>query len=108
MLAQQQDTVSVFQNDSLVFNSTVSFIHRPCSNPELHVAYTLIDPKEGVYYYIYNKENQLMEEGVCSSREIEGVLQTDLYDSKYYHYRKSGKLHIKNFQENGRTNKPEY
>lgn len=105
------DTLWVSQNDISVFKREEEMISRPCSNPELTVRYTLIHPKDGTYYLIYNDKKQLMMEGQYTSEYVyEGKTykQGDFYNSKKYNYRKNGSLEIINYMEDGRNLKIEY
>lgn len=108
VLSQGVDTLVVYQNDTTVFDITGSFVQWPCSKPEFHISYDLKDPKDSTFYIIYNDEEQLVEEGIYSSRLIGGVEYSDFFDSKYYHYHKNGKLYIVYFKEDGRTVKAEF
>lgn len=105
------DTLRVFQNDSTVFNKVITFLTRPCSKPQLATFYELIEPKEGVYYFIYNEKKQLLKEGKYTANyTYEGIIYTKaaFYDSKSYNYKKNGKLNFIHYQEEGRNLKTEY
>lgn len=110
-LSTEIDTVRVFQNDSNVFNKVITFVTRPCSKPQLATFYELIEPKDGVYYFIYNEKKQLIKEGkYTASYTYEGRINENggFYDSKSYNYKKNGKLNFIHYQEEGRNLKTEY
>ena len=107
--SQYADTVKVYQNDTSVFNQSVSWIQRPCQKPEWHVDYEMKKPKDGTYYLIYNDKEQMVEEGMYTSRYfIESNPYSGFYNSKYYYYKKNGKLSRVYHQIDGRNAKVEY
>ncbi len=106
--SQAVDTLIVYQNDTTVFNSTGAFVQWPCRKPEFHISYEIKTPVDSAYYFIYNEEKQLAEEGIYQSKLIDGVSYNGMLDSKYYRYHKNGKLYILFYKENGRTVKAEF
>lgn len=112
--ASSADTLRVYQNDPLVFNKVVSMNSYKCWHispfrrlPLYLIRYELIDPKDSTYYFIYNEEQQLVEEGVNTSRIIDSVEYKDLFDSINYRYHK-GKLHLIDYTEDGHWVKREF
>lgn len=68
------DTLWVSQNDTAVFRRIETMVHHPCSKPKSAVLYELINPKDGVYYLIYNDKKQLVMEGMYTAKyTYEGV-----------------------------------
>lgn len=85
-------------------------ISRPCSNPELNVRYELLKPRNEAYYFIYNDNKQLIEEGKYTNEyTYEGQTYNtgDFYNLKRYFYRNNGNLKSIHYMEDGRNNKIE-
>ncbi|MEJ5105748.1 hypothetical protein [Chryseobacterium sp. MYb328] len=105
------DTLWVSQNDSTVFRKEDVMIKYPESHPKLTVHYTLINPKNDAYYFIYNDKQQLIEEGKYTAQyTYEGISYNDgnFYNLKRYSYKKNGNLQTKHYQEDGRNLKTEF
>lgn len=106
--SQAIDTLNVNQHDSTVFNANIEWIQRPCSKPEWSTTFELISPQKNAYYLIYNKENQLVKEGLYSTITVDSVTYDGILNAKNYTYYKSGKIRSIFYQENGRNLKQEY
>lgn len=105
------DTLWVSQNDSTVFRKEEVMVKHPDSYPKLSVRYILINPKDGAYYFIYNDNQQLIEEGKYTAQyTYEGITYHDgnFYNLKSYSYKKNGNLRTKHYQEDGRNLKTEF
>ncbi|MDR7210980.1 hypothetical protein [Flavobacterium piscis] len=105
------DTLWVSQNDTAFFRKIETMIHRPCSKPKAAVLYELINPKDGVYYLIYNDKKQLITEGMYTAKyTYEGITyeRGNFYNSKNYNYKKNGVLETTHYQEDGRNSKTEH
>ncbi len=109
LFSQEVDTLTVSQNDTLVFNINVSWIQRPCQKPKWNTSYKLKAPKDSTYYLIFNDTGQLVEEGLYTSKyTIDNKHYSGFYNSKYYYYKDNGKLSRVYYQKNGRNVKTEY
>lgn len=107
--SQQLDTLTVYQNDTLVFDTNVSWIQRPCQKPEWQISYKLKSPKDSTYYFIYSDKGQLVEEGLYTSKySIDDKEYSGFYNSKLYYYKDNGKLSRIYYQEDGRNVKIEF
>ncbi len=107
--AQVVDTVKVNQSDTLIFNTNMTWIQRPCQKPEWNISYEIKKPKDSTYYLIYNDNGQLTKEGLyISSYKIDSVEYSGFYYSRFYYYRKNGRLSDIVYQLNGRNAKTEY
>jgi len=108
--SQKTDTLHVYQADTSVFEKMDFISHRPCSRPEIVTRYKLIEPKDNVYYYIYNDKNLLVKAGKYTENYIiDEVEQTaGFYNLKKFYYKKNKKLSGINYQEDGRNIKTEF
>ena len=108
-VSEAVDTLRVYQNDPILFLLLTTIISRPCSKPKGTVSYKLRNPKNNVYYYIYNDKKQLVKEGKYTLHySYEGVnYKGGFYNLKYYYYRKNGSLQTVHYQEDGRNSKTE-
>lgn len=106
--SQALDTLNVNQHDSTIFNANIEWIQRPCSKPEWSTTFELISPQKNTYYLIYNKENQLVKEGLYSTITVDSVAYDGILNAKNYTYYKNGKIQSIFYQENGRNLKHEY
>ena len=104
------DTLRIFQNDTILFVRIGYIMKRPCSKPESGISYRLRNPKNNVYYYIYNANKQLVKEGQYTSHySYEGKnYEGGFYNMKYYYYRKNGSLQLVHYQKDGRNFKTEF
>lgn len=105
------DTLWVSQNDSTVFRKEEVMVKHPDSYPKFMEKYTLINPKDGAYYFVYNGSQQLIEEGKYTAQyTYEGITykEGNFYNQKTYSYKKNGKLETKHVQEDGRNLKTEF
>jgi len=80
-----------YQADTSVFEKMDFISHRPCSRPEIVTRYKLIEPKDNVYYYIYNDKNLLVKAGKYTENYIiDEVEQTaGFYNLKNFYYKKN-------------------
>lgn len=104
------DTLKVSQNDTLFFEKKVVMNRRPCSKPSLYTYYELKNPKDGVYYLIFNDKAQLVKSGTYTAEFKNGDVVNDrggFYDSKYYSYKNNGNLTSIHYQVDGRNFKTE-
>ena len=104
------DTLWVSQNDSTVFAQKEVMTRNPERMPEPITVYELKEPKDGVYYYIYDREGKLFLEGRYDSKyTYDGITtnQGNFYNSKSYSYRNNGKLSSVHYMEDGRNLKTE-
>ncbi|MFT5820456.1 MAG: hypothetical protein ACI8ZM_001698 [Crocinitomix sp.] len=113
--SQSIDTLRVYQNDTLVFNSTFSWNNYKCWHispfrrlPPFSIHYEIINPKDSTYYFIYNEQEQLVKEGMYSSKCFEGETYGDFYKCKYYYYDDKGRLAKIHYREDGHRDKGEY
>lgn len=109
--ANDTDTLWVSQKDSTVFRKEELMVKHPDSYPRLVERYTLITPKDGAYYFIYNDKQQLIQEGKYTAHYIyEGITYNEgnFYNHKTYSYKKNGRLRTKHYQEDGRNTKTEF
>lgn len=118
--AQNTDTLRVSQSDKNTFEKQILPVRLhyspiPFANlrqPRFQTHYELINPKNGAYYFIYNDKKQLIQEGIYSIRQFTYQDKTKehgaFYDSKYYYYKKNGKLTSIHYQQDGRSRKTEY
>lgn len=106
--SQEVDTLVVYQNDTTLFEARL-IPTRPCSKPRLEFAYELKNPKDSTYYLIYNEKGQLVKEGLYTAKYvIDGIEQSGFYNSKYYYYKRNGKLSQIFYQKDGRNDRTEY
>lgn len=106
----ESDTLWVLQNDTVYFKYEELINTRPCSYPELVEFYTLIAPIDGAYYYIYNSEEQLIEEGKYTKEyTYEGATSEEggFFNVKSYYYKSNGRLSAIHYMEDGRNGKTE-
>ena len=110
IFSQNVDTLRVSQNDTIFFIKIGYISHRPCSKAKIVTSYRLRNPKNSVYYYIYNDKKQLVKEGKYTSQYIYEDVKYDggFYNLKYYNYRKNGSLSSIHYQKDGRNAKTEY
>lgn len=109
LFAQGLDTVTVNQNDTMIFNTNFDRIQRPCQRPEWNSRYEIKKPKDSTYYLIYNDKGQLTKEGLYTSCYIiDGEQYSGFFNSKFYYYKKNGRLSRIAYQIDGRNAKTEY
>lgn len=106
---QEIDTLWVSQNDTVVFKSEEMIQRYPDRKARLAVRYELRNPKDGIYYFIYNDKQQLVQEGKYTAKYIyEGITYAgNFYNTKRYFYKKNGSLNTVHYQEDGRNLKLE-
>ena len=105
------DTLWVSQNDSTVFKREEVLTGNHHQTPKLETRYELINPKNGVYYFIHNNIGQLILEGQYDSEfTYEGHINKNgnFYNSKTYRYKKNGDLETIHYMEDGRNLKTEH
>jgi hypothetical protein len=109
LFSQEADTLVVHQNDTLSFDANISWIQRPCQDAQWQTSYKLKSPKDSTYYFIYNDQKQLIQEGLTKSLDSSNADQdVGFYHSKNYFYKRNGRLLRIYFQQNGRNVKTEY
>lgn len=107
----ETDTLWVSQNDTTVFKAEETIQRRRHQDAVLVMQYELRNPRDGAYYFIYNEDQQLIQEGVyTASYTYEGRInkQGDFYNVKNYRYNHNGSLEAIHYQEDGRNLKIEF
>lgn len=107
----ETDTLWVSQNDTAVFKAEETIQRRHHRDAVLMMQYELRNPRDGAYYFIYNEDQQLIQEGVyTASYTYEGSInkQGNFYNVKNYRYNDNGSLKAIHYQEDGRNLKIEF